>query len=115
VVFRVDTFLTPVPVATSMPRAVTDALAALAAAALLGYGLFVVGQPLFGAAAAVTTTLPYATWRRGEREHAVVLTVLWAALAAALWTARLEFVLPVVAVTALAYLGWTVRRGGSLG
>lgn len=94
-----------------MRRLIQDGTIALLSIAVLGYSLLIIQQPLFGLTAAAGLSVSYATWKRKQMNDAVVLAILWSVLAGATWTAKLEFILPAVAVTALVYVGWDTLRG----
>ena len=79
--------------------------------AIGAYSLLVIQHVLFGAVAAAGLLVSYTVWQRGETADAAVLFALWAAVAGATWTARLELIVAAIVVSALFYFGWHTARG----
>lgn len=95
-----------------MYRRALHAIVATVAVAVLGVGVLVLRQPLFGPGAVAGITSVYWSSQHGDPGEPLVLAVLWSVLTGALWTARLELVVPAAALTAAAYLAWKTLRGG---
>jgi hypothetical protein len=70
---------------------------------VFGHRLLTISKPFFGSICAAGVLTFYTTWRQRKKNNAAVFAELWNMLSSAAWTAKLELLLPVVAVTVLGH------------
>ncbi|WP_338727913.1 hypothetical protein [Haladaptatus sp. DJG-WS-42] len=93
-----------------MHRRLLDIGVFLLIVSILGYGIVILRQILFALVAGIGLYTTYETWKSGDTEHTLVLVVLISLLAGAFLTARLDYQVGALLITALAYLVWSVTR-----
>jgi len=79
-------------------------------AAILGWTLLMIQQPIFGMAAVAGLTTSFTTWRHEKPEETGLLIALWSLIGAAAWTANLLFMIGSIVIAAVGYIAWTVRK-----
>ncbi|WP_275882842.1 hypothetical protein [Halorhabdus sp. BNX81] len=77
-------------------------------AAILGWTLLWLQQPIFGMAVVAGLTTSFTTWRHEKPGEAGLLLALWSLIAIAAWTANLLFIAGSVVIAAVGYIAWTV-------
>lgn len=79
-------------------------------AAIIGWTLLWLQQPIFGMAVVAGLTTSYTTWRHEKLEEAGLLMALWSIIGVAAWTGNLLFITGSVVIAAVVYFAWTVRK-----